>query len=144
LSSIALNNNKIALVAAGLGQYLPNLETLILTNNKIMQLSDLNGLAGAWWLSSDRGSCFGKLWLMGRRDHALMVLRVLPPWFLPTELPKLTRLSVLGNPVCRSKDYRLYLIALLPKLKLLDFNKVKAQVRCDSRHACIIFMALPV
>ena len=44
-------------------------------------------------------------------------------------MPKLSRLSLVGNPVTRAKDYRLYVIALLPKLKLLDFNKVKAAER---------------
>lgn len=48
------------------------------------------------------------------------------------DLPRLERLSLLGNPVTRQPHYRLYVIALLPKLRLLDFNKVKAQERLDA------------
>jgi hypothetical protein len=47
-------------------------------------------------------------------------------------------LSLIGNPVTKAKEYRLYVIALLPKLKLLDFNKVKAQVH----HCMLLFSSL--
>jgi len=37
------------------------------------------------------------------------------------ELPNLTHLSMLNNPVTKMKEYRYYVIHKLPKLKLLDF-----------------------
>ncbi|KAI8470591.1 MAG: leucine-rich repeat-domain-containing protein [Monoraphidium minutum] len=44
-------------------------------------------------------------------------------------LPKLTHLSLVGNPVALKAQYRLYTIARLPKLKVLDFKKVKQKER---------------
>eukprot|EP00478_Filoreta_tenera_P001435 GABV01001459.1.p1 GENE.GABV01001459.1~~GABV01001459.1.p1 ORF type:complete len:180 (+),score=46.43 GABV01001459.1:142-681(+) len=41
----------------------------------------------------------------------------------------LLRLSCLGNPVVQNKNYRLYVIHLLPKLKHLDFEKVRPRER---------------
>lgn len=41
------------------------------------------------------------------------------------DLPKLTHVSLIGNPVTKRDDYRLYLIHKLPNLKVLDFKKVK-------------------
>jgi len=38
---------------------------------------------------------------------------------------KLTSLSLVDNPVCVRKQYRLYTIHKLPWLKILDFEKVK-------------------
>ncbi len=45
------------------------------------------------------------------------------------DIPTLERVSLQGNPVSKHRNYRLYLIALLPKLRVLDYNKVKAQER---------------
>eukprot|EP00028_Trichosphaerium_sp_Am-I-7-wt_P005824 CAMPEP_0168533668 /NCGR_PEP_ID=MMETSP0405-20121227/17262_1 /TAXON_ID=498012 /ORGANISM="Trichosphaerium sp, Strain Am-I-7 wt" /LENGTH=159 /DNA_ID=CAMNT_0008559869 /DNA_START=373 /DNA_END=852 /DNA_ORIENTATION=+ len=40
-----MNNNKVARVAAGLGESIPALETLVLTNNSVVNLADLDALA---------------------------------------------------------------------------------------------------
>jgi len=45
------------------------------------------------------------------------------------DLPGLTHVSLLNNPVTQQKDYRAYLISRLPKLKVLDFAKVKPKER---------------
>ncbi len=45
LRTLLLCNNRITKIANGLGEFLPNLETLILTNNKLNNLSDLDALA---------------------------------------------------------------------------------------------------
>ena len=37
-------------------------------------------------------------------------------------LPKLTKLTLHGNPVCGAPAYRMYLPAHLPRLKSLDFG----------------------
>lgn len=89
LTSLMLNNNRIASVADGLADNIPNLETLILTNNKIQNLADLDPIA---------------------------------------ELKNLHTVSFMKNEVCLKPHYRLYLIHLLPSVKIIDFRKVKYQV----------------
>lgn len=68
---------------------LPNLETLVLTNNRLSNLVDLDSLA---------------------------------------KLVNLQYLCLLDNVVTKKPNYRLYLIHKLPKLRLLDFKKVKLKV----------------
>jgi len=48
------------------------------------------------------------------------------------ELPRLTHLSLLNNPISKQEHYRLYVIHKLPKLKVLDFRKVKPSERKES------------
>mmetsp|Transcript_2421 Transcript_2421/g.3178 ORF Transcript_2421/g.3178 Transcript_2421/m.3178 type:complete len:249 (+) Transcript_2421:81-827(+) len=45
LRTLFLNNNKISKVAPNMGENLPNLDTLILTNNQLHNLADLDALA---------------------------------------------------------------------------------------------------
>eukprot|EP01119_Soliformovum_irregulare_P021967 TRINITY_DN740_c0_g1_i2.p1 TRINITY_DN740_c0_g1~~TRINITY_DN740_c0_g1_i2.p1 ORF type:complete len:159 (-),score=26.32 TRINITY_DN740_c0_g1_i2:82-558(-) len=87
---LLLNNNKITRIATGLAESLPNLDTIILANNKIANLGDLDPLS---------------------------------------ELTSLRVLSLMGNPVTKKTEYRLYIIHKLPKLKLLDFSKIKKAER---------------
>eukprot|EP01089_Gocevia_fonbrunei_P010567 TRINITY_DN23506_c0_g1_i1.p1 TRINITY_DN23506_c0_g1~~TRINITY_DN23506_c0_g1_i1.p1 ORF type:complete len:133 (+),score=32.67 TRINITY_DN23506_c0_g1_i1:33-401(+) len=42
--------------------------------------------------------------------------------------------SLLGNPVTEKENYRLYIIFKLPKLKLLDFVKVKPTEKREARQ----------
>ena len=42
---------------------------------------------------------------------------------------RLTHLSLVGNPVSKNPDYRLYAVFSLPALKVLDFRKVKRAER---------------
>ena len=44
-------------------------------------------------------------------------------------LPRLTHLSLVGNPVTRLPEYRLYAVHVLKHLKVLDFRKVKQTER---------------
>lgn len=46
LKTLLLNNNRISRVAEGLEESLPNLETLVLTNNHLQELGDIDPLAG--------------------------------------------------------------------------------------------------
>lgn len=46
----------------------------------------------------------------------------------------LTNLSVRGNPICHLKDYRLYILKLIPKLQVLDFQNVTKEER---KAACL-------
>jgi len=45
LKMLLLNNNKVSKIIIGLGSSLPNLETLVLTNNKLLNLADIDALA---------------------------------------------------------------------------------------------------
>jgi len=99
LTGLLLNNNRITRCTDGLGQYLPKLATLILTNNRISSLEHLDPLA---------------------------------------ELTSLHTLSLLNNPVSKLPNYRLYVIFKLPSVKILDFAKIKPQVRADA-SSCKLF-----
>jgi U2 small nuclear ribonucleoprotein A' len=90
LQCLLLNNNRISRIDSNLGEFLPKLTALILSNNKINNLSDLEALA---------------------------------------DLPHLTHVSFLNNPVAGQSNYRSYVISRLPKLKVLDFTKVKPKER---------------
>jgi len=94
LKTLLLNNNYVTHIDATLGEQVVNLETLMLTNNRIANLSELNSLAGC---------------------------------------RKLTMISLLGNPVIFRQHYRLYLIHTLPQLKSIDFRKITAAERRDSK-----------
>lgn len=45
LQTILLNNNHVSKIATGLGESLPKLDTLILANNRLVNLSDLDPLS---------------------------------------------------------------------------------------------------
>ncbi|KAL7318257.1 U2 snRNP complex subunit [Mucor circinelloides] len=45
LQHLLLNNNRISKIEAGLNSYVPNLNTIILTNNALSELGDLEALA---------------------------------------------------------------------------------------------------
>lgn len=48
------------------------------------------------------------------------------------EFSNLLRLSLIGNPITKEKNYRLYIIAHLPNLKHLDFKKIKKSERIEA------------
>jgi len=94
LRTLFLHNNHISTLAPKLGESLPKLEALLLTNNKFETLADLNPIG---------------------------------------ELSSLRLLSLVNNPVTKLKNYRHYVIHLLPQLKVLDFVKVKASEKRQAR-----------
>jgi len=87
---LMFNNNQINRIAENLGRAFPNLEYLVLTNNRFTTLKELEPLA---------------------------------------MLASLTMLSLVDNPVTKQQHYRAFLIAMLPKLRVLDFQKVKPAER---------------
>jgi len=93
LSTLFLHNNRINRISPNLDESLPNLRTLILTNNKLSKFSDIEPLA---------------------------------------DLPTLTTVSLMDNPVSKKINYRLYVIHLLPNLRVLDFRKVKQKERTEA------------
>ena len=44
------------------------------------------------------------------------------------QLPRLTSLSLIGNPVVMRQHYRLYTVFRMPHLRVLDFRRVKQKV----------------
>jgi len=50
------------------------------------------------------------------------------------KITTLKRLSLVGNPVAKLPNYRMYAIFLFPGLKLLDFNKVKDAERKEAKE----------
>lgn len=89
LSSLFLSNNSISKINNEFfsPQQLPSLHTLILTNNRILDLSDLEPL-----------KVFAQ---------------------------SLKHLSLLDNPVTKKPHYRYFVISKLPKLRTLDFKRVR-------------------
>jgi len=90
------------------------LQCLLLNNNRISKLeaglgSSLPKLTGLI-LSNNKISSLPDLEALG-------------------DLPQLTHVSLLNNPVTRHKDYRAFVISRLPKLRVLDFSKVKPKER---------------
>jgi U2 small nuclear ribonucleoprotein A' len=78
-------NNRITRVDVDLADYLPNLHTMVLTNNHLAELGDLEAF---------------------------------------TKMKYLEYLTLIDNPVTSKDHYRSYLIYKLPKLRVLDFQKI--------------------
>jgi len=95
LKSLLLANNRIMRIADDAFDYVPNLCSLILTNNQIERLSELEPLKQA---------------------------------------KKLERLSLIGNPLTGRPYYRLYVIYLNPKLRYLDFHRIKDKERKEAKE----------
>lgn len=94
LTTLLVNNNRIARINSNIGAALPKLETLVLTNNRLSNLVDLDHLA---------------------------------------TLGNLLNLCLLDNVVTKRPNYRLHLIHKLPKLRLLDFKKVKLKEKQEAK-----------
>jgi len=97
---------------------LKRLTSLLLNNNRICKIAEKLG---------DFAPNLTTLMLTNNR---LLTLRDLEPI---AALQTLTHLSVQHNPVAKEANYRLFLIARLPKLKALDFRKVKLQERAEAK-----------
>jgi U2 small nuclear ribonucleoprotein A' len=93
---------------------LPHLETILINNNRLRKIAP--GL----------GKFVPKLHTIIATYNLFSSLQDLDPLL---DLPALTTLSLVNNPVTKLRDYRLYLIHKLPKLRLLDFQKVKPKER---------------
>ena len=93
---------------------LSRLHTLYLSNNRIARVgADL----------SQQIPMLKALYLTNNRLKNLADLDPLK------SCKRLTHLSLLGNPVSKNPDYRLYAVYSLPALKVLDFRKVKQAER---------------
>jgi len=95
---------------------LNRLRTLLLNNNKISKLGSL-------------GEVLPSLNTLILTNNKLANLNDIDPL---AELNSLTHLSLLDNLVSKKQHYRLYIIHKLPKLKVLDFRKIKQKERASS------------
>jgi U2 small nuclear ribonucleoprotein A' len=92
---------------------LRRLKTLFFNNNRIIRISE--GLE----------QLLPNLRELMLTNNALQELGDLDPL---STIKTLTHMSLLRNPVTARKHYRLYVIHMLPNLKVLDFQKVKQKV----------------
>eukprot|EP00053_Salpingoeca_punica_P005309 m.53616 g.53616 ORF g.53616 m.53616 type:complete len:226 (-) comp13182_c1_seq1:437-1114(-) len=97
---------------------LKRLKTLLLNNNRIARIAEHLEVS----LPN-----LEEIVLTGNQFAELSELEPL------AALPKLTRLSLLNNPVTSARNYRLFLIHCLPNLHLLDFAPIKDQERKDAK-----------
>ncbi|UJR28604.1 hypothetical protein I4U23_009837 [Adineta vaga] len=94
LKTLYFANNRIARIAENLQEYIPNLDTIMLNNNTLQELTDIDPLA---------------------------------------TIPKLAHVSFARNPISMLKDYRLYVIHMLPNLRTLDSNRITQKEREAAR-----------
>lgn len=97
---------------------LTRLEGLLLSNNRICRI--VGGL----------GKCLGQLTTLILTNNKLSTLKSLKPL---SDLSTITHLCLLGNPVAKLEDYRLFVIHRLPNLKVFDFQKVKQKEREEAK-----------
>lgn len=93
---------------------LPRLKQLLLNNNRITRIGNEleESIPNLQWLI-----------LAGNKLTHLVDLNPL------SSLPKLQYLSLMDNPVTKKPNYRLHVISRCPRLKALDFRKIKQKER---------------
>ncbi|CAF3990738.1 unnamed protein product, partial [Adineta steineri] len=101
--------------------YLPKLKTLYLANNHITRIAE------------NLDKYIPNLDTLILNNNLLQVLTDVDP--LAT-LSKLAHISFARNPIAMLKDYRLYVIHMLPNLRTLDFNRITQKER---EAACKIY-----
>lgn len=95
------------------------LKTLVLINNRVSRIA------------ADLSESIPNLMDVNLKNNNishLAALKALAP------CAKLVRLCLVGNPVFALENYRLYVIHILPQLKLLDFQKIKEEERRQSQE----------
>jgi len=96
---------------------LNRLRTLLLSNNQISKITPSLGESLPW------------LETLILNNNKFTNLSDIDPL---QDFPKLHCLSLIDNLVTKKQNYRLYVIHKLPKLKLLDFRKIKQKERIAS------------
>lgn len=97
---------------------LPRLSMLLLSNNRVARLNAQNLERSIPGLET--------LVLTNNRFSRLEDLEGL------ARLPKLRQLSLVDNPVAKVKNYRLFVVHMLPALRWLDFRRVKEAERAEA------------
>ncbi|XP_037078375.1 LOW QUALITY PROTEIN: U2 small nuclear ribonucleoprotein A'-like [Pollicipes pollicipes] len=93
---------------------LKRLKSLMMNNNRIVRVGE------------DLHSSLPSLETLLLTNNSLQELADLDPL---GQLPQLTTLSLLGNPVAMRQHYRLYAVFRMPHLRVLDFRRVKQKER---------------
>ncbi|KAF3986420.1 hypothetical protein FT663_04550 [Candidozyma haemuli var. vulneris] len=109
---IDLTNNDI-IELSGIPENLDKLETLLLANNNISRVKEVHN------------EHVRSLSLVNNNVTSLSQLEPLRHW-------KLEHLVLLGNKVVQEHNYRLFVVWLVPTLKVLDGEKVKASERAEA------------
>lgn len=110
--SIDLSDNEIRKVECM--AVLKRLKQLLLCNNRVTRISE------------SLGKALPKLETLVLTNNELRDLAHLEPL---RHAPSIVSLSLIDNPVTKAPDYRAYVIALLPRLRVLDFRRVKLAER---------------
>mmetsp|Transcript_44369 Transcript_44369/g.116573 ORF Transcript_44369/g.116573 Transcript_44369/m.116573 type:complete len:305 (+) Transcript_44369:1232-2146(+) len=116
--SIDLSDNEILKVECMAN--LPRLTQLLLSNNRVTRLSE--GI----------GKTLPNLKVLALTNNHLTALAQLEPL---AQVLGLTSLSLVDNPVTKVEGYRAFVIALLPKLRTLDFKRVRPAERAAAEAA---------
>lgn len=116
--SLDLSDNEILKVECM--AILPRLSQLLLNNNRVTRISE--GL----------GKTLPKLCTLVLTNNHLATLAQLEPL---AQLTNLSSLSLIDNPVTKVEGYRAFVIALLPKLRTLDFKRVRLAERTAAEAA---------
>jgi hypothetical protein len=141
LEELSLEGNRITAVE-GLSTLI-NLKTLDLGKNKIPQVQGLEMLTWLTQLSIEDNeieslaglsalSCLMELYIGNNNISQLREVQQL------RDMPKLIILDLLGNPLCQTEDYRLYVVYYMRKLKVLDGLGIEVRNSRVARlpHAC--------
>lgn len=99
--------------------FLPHLSSLLLHNNRITSLAE------------DLEQSLPSLETLMLTNNRLATLKDLDPL---SSLKTLRTLSLVGNPVTKQLNYRLYIVHLLPQLRILDFSRIKMKERRESKR----------
>lgn len=110
--TIDLSNNDIKVLEGF--PLLKTLKTLLINNNRIITIAD--DLA-------ERLPNLEDVILTNNNIQSLGEIHKL------ASLKRLTRLSLLKNPVTTTQNYRLYVIHKIPQLRVIDFERVKLKER---------------
>lgn len=106
----ALNLSDNSLVTLGGFPRLEMLQTLIICNNQLKRITPRLGAA----LPN-----LQNLILLNNQLNSVGDLEPL------ADIPSLIRVALVGNPVCKEPGYRHFVISKLPKLRTLDFLRVR-------------------
>ena len=116
--SIDLSDNEILKVECM--AHLPRLSQLLLNNNRVTRISE--GV----------GKMLPKLRTLVLTNNLISTLQQLEPL---AQVASLVSLSLVDNPVTKVDGYRAFVIALLPKLRTLDFKRVRPAERSAAEAA---------
>jgi U2 small nuclear ribonucleoprotein A' len=115
--TVDMSNNEI--VTVDNFPLLRTLRTILLNNNRVRTIA------------SGLGQYLPRLTTIVLTNNRIATLESLEPL---ADITTITNLCLLGNPVTQNPQYRLFCIHLFPRLRILDFNKIKPVERKESER----------